>query len=301
MENVLISGGTGLVGLALTKMLTEEGYQVTILSRSKKGSSGNVKYVSWDPSQRKLDQEVIKNADHIINLAGANVGDKRWTERYKKLIYDSRIDSTRLLVETVNQTTNPVKTFINASASGYYGSRDEQVTEDSTPGEDFLAKVCLDWENEVHQLTAPNTRKVILRMGIILSAKGGALQQLVSPVKLGAAAPLGSGKQMMPWIHIDDLCRMYLFAIKEANVSGAINAVAPNPVSNKTMTQTIAGKLQKPMFLPNVPGFALKILVGEFAETLLANQNLSAEKIQKKGFEFKFPSIDKALENLLTT
>lgn len=299
MENVVISGGTGLVGKRLTEMLLDEGYQVTILSRSKTGKEGQITYASWDPGKGEIDPEVIKNADHIINLAGANVGEKRWTESYKKVIYDSRINSTTLLVKTVNETTNPVKTFINASASGYYGSQEGRLKEDAAPGQDFLAKVCIDWENEVHQLKAPNLRKVILRMGIVLRKEGGALQQLVMPIKYGIGAPLGNGEQMMPWIHIEDLCRMYLFALQETNVSGPVNAAAPNPVSNKAMTKAIAKRLKRPMFMPKVPGFALKIMVGEFADSLLANQNLAADKIRDKGFDFHYPDIDHALADLL--
>ena len=301
MEHVVISGGTGLVGHFLIPLLQERHYKVTILSRSKEGDKNGIQYVKWNPDQNELDKEIIQQADHIINLAGANLFDKRWTASYKEEIINSRVLSTRLLVDTINAEAPNLKTFVSASAINYYGLKRKGVLEeDHVPGDHFLSEVCIHWENEAHKLNQPSTRLFIPRIATILAPKEGALEQMTKPIRFGVGAPLGSGEQQTPWIHIKDLVKMILEGLQNSEMKGPFNAAAPEVVTNKAMTQMIAKKLGKPLFLPNIPIFALKLGIGEFAEVLLTDLEVSVEKAVNAGFEFDFPTMDEALEDLLS-
>ncbi len=300
MENIVISGGTGLVGNHLIPVLLEEGFQVTVLSRSKEKKEGDVQYVKWDPDNKELPDEVIANANHVINLAGANLGQKRWTESYKREIMNSRVLSTRLLVEKINELKPGLKTFVSASAINYYGlQREGTLTENDDPGNHFLSEVCVHWEEEANHLNLSGTKLVIPRISTILAKEDGALPQMARPITLGVGAPLGPGNQHTPWIHIRDLVKIFTEALKKDQIKGPVNAAAPESVTNKQMTQRIAKKLRKPLILPNVPIFALKTAIGEFAEVLLTDLDISVEKLRKAGFEFDFPVMEKALDHLL--
>lgn len=297
-KTVLITGGTGLVGSVLSEALTAKGYRVTHLSRNPKQERYQTYH--WDVKREEIDDEAIATADVIIHLAGAGVANKRWNSAWKREIYDSRILSTRLLFEKTKQLNPQLQHFISASAIGYYGwdSGTALVDEESTQGEGFLADVVADWEQEADAFD--ECCKVCkVRIGIVLSEKAGALTEIAKPIKLGAGAALGSGRQYMSWIHIDDLVGLFVHLL-EHNKEGTYNGVAPNPETNSAFTKKLAKTLKRPLILPNVPTFALRLLVGEMADILIGGNRVSSEKIEKVGFSFRYPSLDKALQQLLT-
>jgi uncharacterized protein (TIGR01777 family) len=299
-HNILITGGTGLLGSRLTEMLLQEGYQVSYLSRSQEMISG-VDVFQWNVEEGYINEKAIAQADYIIHLAGAGVADKRWTKSRKQEILESRTKSAQLLYETLKQTRHTVKAFISASAIGYYGYDTGQklITEQSAAGDDFLANVVQAWEASVQQISQLGVRVVNFRIGIVLSEKGGALAKIIQTIKVGAGAPLGSGKQYFSWIHIDDVCRMFIQAIKNEGMQGIYNAVAPHPVTNEELTKAAAHVLDKPLVLPNVPAFALKLALGEMAAAVLGGSKVSNQKITATGFMFQFAELTQALEDLL--
>lgn len=300
MSKILITGGTGLVGSRMTDLLLEQGHEVAYLSRSKKLNE-RVLYFQWDIKKEFIEAGAIEWPDYIIHLAGAGVADERWTPERKRAIMDSRTHSTALLRKELEKREHHLKAFISATAIGIYGdSGDQWVDEESPIANDFLANVCKVWEQEVDKLaevTGLRTAKV--RVGIVLSTKGGALVEISKPVKFMAGAPLGSGKQWQSWIHIDDICRLFIHAMENEDMTGAYNGVAPFPVTNEELTKAIAKELGKPLFLPNVPPFALRILMGEMAEIVLAGSKVSSKKTGSTGFKWKFPTLDGALADLL--
>lgn len=300
MEQVLISGGSGLVGSNLTHRLQNSGYQVHILTRGSSGSNNGITYHHWNPADGTLEQKVIEQADHIINLAGANLGAKRWNRAYKHLIHQSRVASTRLLASGIQQASNPPKSFVSASAINYYGiQRNELLNECSEPGSHFLSKVCADWEQEANQVDNGFTRVVIPRISTVFAPEEGAFPQMKAPVKWGAGAPLGSGKQCTPWIHIDDLTRMIHCLMENEQTFGAYNAAAPDSTPNETLMKIIARELHKPFFLPNVPFLVLKFMIGPFAEVLMTDLKLDISRIQDSGFKFSFGDIQSAVSDLV--
>jgi len=290
-----------MLGSRLTKMLLDKGYSVSHLSRSA-GSKSSVTTYVWDIQKQEIDPEAVKNADHIIHLAGAGVADKRWTEQRKKVILSSRTESTKLLHNALSQLgEHKVKSFVSASAIGIYGSDTggAEVYESSPKGDDFLAEVVKKWEASVDEVKRLNIRTSKLRIGVVLSREGGALPKIVQPVKMGVGSPLGSGQQFMSWIHIDDLCRMFIYALENEDIEGVYNAVAPRPVTNEKLTQSAAKILHKPLFMPNVPAFAIKLAFGEMASIVLGGNRVSGKKIANKGFDFQYKSIEPALQDLL--
>lgn len=299
-EKVIIAGGSGMVGSHLTELLKEEGYQVAILSRKKSGEKNGVQYFQWNPLEGEIDQNALADADHIINLTGRNLNDKRWTEAFKNELYCSRVESTRFLLEKVKEQQAPVKSWANASAVGYYGfDRSEKLTEESASGDDFLARICRDWEEEAQKISELNIRLGIFRIGVVLAPEKSALQQMEMPVRYWAGAPISPGDQVVPWIHVEDLCKMLLFFLKNADVKGTFNAVAPQPATNEELMRKIAEVEGKPMFMPTVPKFALKMLLGEAANLVTGNLNISSKKIQSAGFQFKYTEVKGALKDLL--
>jgi len=298
-ETVLISGGTGLLGSNITQFLQRKGYKVIYLSR-KKGKKNGIKCYQWDVAAGTIDAEAVIKADHIIHLAGASVADKRWTDEYKREILESRTKSTALICRALKENKHKVKSFISASAIGIYGNRGKELLdEESEVAGDFLAQVCVAWEDEIFKFEVLGIRTVAIRIGIVLSEKGGALPQLILPVKMFVGAPLGGGDQYMSWIHIEDLSAIFVKALEDKNMKGVYNGVSPTPVTNEVLTKAIADKISRPVFPINVPGFALKVIVGEFADSLIGGARVSSHKIEKVGFSFAYPDIDKALDNLI--
>jgi len=298
MKKVLITGGTGLVGKRLSALLTERGVQIHILTRSKKADAGNIRYFQWSLDEGFIEEGAL-DVDGVIHLAGAGVADQRWTAARKREIRDSRMVSTRLLQQEIRRKEIPLKFFVSASAVGYYGNRkEEQLSENAAPGQGFLADICKEWENEVFDIGKGNDVAVsALRIGIVLSVHGGALPKLAAPVKMGIGAYLGNGGQYYPWIHIDDLCSMFLFAA-EKQLNGVFNATAPNPVTNKNLARTIAHVLNRPFIPAPAPSFVLKIAMGEMSTMLLNGQRTKADKIIGQGFEFRHTEVDAALRDI---
>ncbi|PKV66552.1 TIGR01777 family oxidoreductase [Pontibacter ramchanderi] len=294
---ILITGGSGLIGSRLSEMLIDQGYEVAHLSRSPDKYS-HYKTFRWDVQAGSLDENAITYADYIIHLAGAGLADEKWTKERKREILRSRVDSSQLLYKGLQQQKHRVKAFISASAIGIYGdSGDQLMSEESTYGEDFMAEVCKAWEASVWPIKDLGIRTVILRTGIALSEKGGALPQMARPVKLMAGAPFGSGKQYMSWIHMDDLCRLYIRAIEDTQFAGVYNAVAPHPVTNQEFTEALAEVMHKPLVLPKVPSFALNMMLGEMSAVVLSGQRVSANKVLQTGFTFEYNYLDEALES----
>ena len=301
MQTVLITGGTGDIGHRLTQLLQQDGYQVSYLSRSNK-SIPNTTVYQWDIKKGHIDPQAIATADHIIHLAGAGIADERWTDDRKAGILNSRTQSTDLLADALARNTHHVKSFIGASAIGYYGgdTKDRPLTETSSGGTDFLAQVVRAWERAEDKVAALGIRTVKMRTGVVLSMSGGALPKLAQPVKLGAGAPIGSGQQYISWIHLDDLCRLYIRAIQNESWQGVYNAVAPDPVTNETLTRAIADVLHRPMILPNIPNFAIKLLYGEMAIVVTGGNYVLNKRItDETDFQYEFGDLRNALDDLL--
>lgn len=294
MEHILITGGSGLIGRRLTKILEDKGYQVAWLARR---SHGQQKTFLWDIEKQEIDYASIEWADAIVHLAGAGIAEKRWTQDRKRTILESRTASARLLFTALEKAKNRPNTFVSASAVGYYGfdTGTALVDEGSPAGSDFLAEVVQAWENEAKQMERLDVRTVILRTGIVLDADGGALAEMLKPP---VAAPLGTGDQWMSWIHGDDLARMYVYALEKTTLQGIFNAVGPNPATNQQVTREAARVKGKPFVNIGVPGFLLRLVLGEMAAMVLGGNRVSSQKIQKAGFEFEFPELEGALKDI---
>lgn len=306
METVLITGGTGLVGQALTQLLTDHGYQVIILSRQSNAAPDTknnlVSYAGWDIQRQTIDTDALAAADHIVHLAGANVGAQRWTSSYKKEILESRTHTSQLLFNALQQYPNKVKKFISASATGYYGDYNgnkSPFTETSPAATDFLGTTCKAWEDSVLQMESLGKQVVIFRTGIALSRKGGALKEFYKPLQFGFATILGNGDQWVSWIHLQDLVRLYFNAIVNPQLQGIYNAVAPQPVHHKELILAMARAAKGKSFIPAyVPSFALKLALGEMSVEVLKSVRVSSQKIQDTGFVFSYPNIQTAMEQL---
>lgn len=299
MEKVLITGGSGLVGTEISALLKDKGYEVAHLTRNKKENYPYQQF-EWDIKKQELEEEAIRFADVIIHLAGAGVADKKWTDARKKVIIESRTESASLLHKTIaKMPQNAPKHFISASAIGYYGmdTGDKLVDESADAGNDFLADVTKKWEAAAEQFESLEIPTAKIRIGIVLTDKGGALPQLAQPIKLYAGAPLGTGKQWMSWIHIEDLARLFLHVL-ENKLRGVYNGVGTNPATNKEVTKAVAKVLDKPLILPNVPPFVMRLMLGEMAQMVLGGNKVSAEKTLKADFDFKFEQLDEALEDI---
>lgn len=297
-HHVLITGATGLIGKPLTEALLNKGYQVSHLSRNP-GKNPQVKTFLWDVEKGSIDEHCIEGVHTIVHLAGAGIADKRWTEERKQLLINSRTESIRLIYKLLHNHPHEVKNIISASATGYYSNRgNELLTESSQPLQDFLGTCCIAWEKAVDEGHSLNLNITKFRTGVVLSTKGGALPPISLPVKFGLGAALGNGRQYIPWIHWQDAVDMYLQAIEGALLPDVYNMVAPNPVTNKQLTQAVALKLGKPLWAPNVPAFLLKLLLGEMSLVVLGSTRVSAEKVQDAGFKFKFEEISEALSDI---
>ena len=295
MEKVLITGGSGLIGRRLSFLLKSRGYEVRILSRSN-NPKNNYKTFVWNVSEQYINDSAFEGLNHIIHLAGAGIADKRWSEKRKKEIIASRVASTNLLYNSVKRLKTPLNSFISASATGYYGAVTSETIfeEKDKPAKDFLGKVCSLWEDSIFQFNEIKIRTVALRTGIVLSKDGGALKKMKTPV----ITSLGNGKQYMPWIHIDDLCELYIKAIQDEQFKGAFNAVSSEHISNLSFSKKISKIFNHPFLAIGIPSFILQIVFGEMSTIILNGSRISANKIKQAGFKFKFENLEKALKNL---
>ncbi|MFM6976190.1 MAG: TIGR01777 family oxidoreductase [Sphingobacteriaceae bacterium] len=300
-KTVLVTGGTGLIGQALCQELLNKGYNIHLLSRkAKPQADSRIKTFVWNVEKGVIDEDCIQGVESIIHLAGEGIVDKRWTAKRKQDIINSRTESIRLIYQLIKNTPSAeVKSIISAAAIGFYADRgDELLTEESPAGWGFLAESCIAWENAVDEGKALSLRIVKFRTGIVLDPQGGALKEIARPVKFGLGAALGSGKQWVSWIHKDDVVNMYLFALENESLSGVFNMAAPHPVTNSEMTQAIARQFHKPLFLPAVPAFALRLAMGEMSAAVLGSTRVTVQKIENAGFKFAFADLEPALKNL---
>ncbi|MEM9022639.1 MAG: TIGR01777 family oxidoreductase [Bacteroidota bacterium] len=298
-KRVLITGGTGLVGRSLIPMLLERGYQVACLSRSAR-KNDRVDYFQWNVDTGYLEEGALEGVQAIIHLAGANVGEKRWTAQRKREILDSRVKAIALLADKVNASQQRLEAFISASAIGYYGFRtsDHVFTENDAPGTGFLTDVCVAWEGAVDAFEALADRTAIIRVGVVLDTKEGAMPKIALPVKFGAGAALGHGRQYMPWIHVHDLARLFLHSLETQGMCGIYNGVAPEHCTNRGFTKMLGKVLKRPVFLPPVPGFLIRLAMGEMGVIGLEGSRISSEKTAASGFAWDFPTLQEALEDL---
>ena len=297
---ILITGGTGFVGTQLKSCLIQDGNEVTVLTRSRKGPEkgpAGISYLQGDPTQKGPWQEAVKNHDAVINLAGASIFTK-WTEKHKKAIRESRVNTTRNIVEGIPSRPERPLTLFSTSAVGYYGfCGDDELTEKSPHGEDFLARIAVEWEGEALKAKDKGARVVITRFGIVMGEKGGALSQMIPLFKKYIGGPIGSGKQWFSWIHIKDLAEAFAFLLKHPEISGPVNVCSPNPVRNKDLAKALGRALHRPSFIP-APGFMVKLVLGEFGSVILEGQRVIPRRLLESGFVFQYPDIEKALQSI---
>lgn len=297
-KHILITGGTGSVGKHLTRLLLDTGYQVSHLSR-KQGNDPRVKTFLWNVAKGNIDEHCIDAADVIIHLAGASIADGRWTDERKKELIDSRTQSVKLIYDLMRRKPNKVTRIISAAAIGYYGDRaDEVLTEDSAPGQGFMPECCLAWEKAVDDGQALGLSILKFRTGVMLDKDEGALPQMAKPVKLFAGAPLGPGKQWVPWIHWADVAGMYLFGLEHEQLQGVFNMAALNAATNKQLMKAIARQLHRPLWPINVPKFIFRLLLGEMSILVLGSTRVSPQKIEEAGYRFQYPDLGEALKNI---
>jgi uncharacterized protein (TIGR01777 family) len=299
---VVITGATGFVGQVIVKQLLEAGDEVVVLTRNVAKAAitlgSSCHYFQWNDSESLPPLEALEGADGIINLMGETISE-RWDENQKKKIYNSRINGTKKLVEALEKLKNGPKSFISTSAIGIYGNRGpEELNESSTVADDFLAKVCKDWENEANKARNHGVRLAIIRVGIVLGKGGGALAKMLPIFKLGGGGPLGSGNQYMSWIHVEDLASMYVEALKNPSIKGVLNGTAPYPASNREFTKVLGSAVKRPAFLP-APAFAIKIAFGEMSQILLEGQKVLPVKFKEAKFKFRYPTLEMAIKESL--
>lgn len=317
MKNILIAGGTGTIGIRLCAILLEKGYSVTVLSRKTdinqikplkalQEKHRHIRLAHWNVQSQTIEEQAVAEADCIVNLAGAGIADERWSAERKIEIVQSRTQSAALIIKGLRDVSNKVTTVINSSAIGWYGvddknSRGKGFTEDMPAANDYLGDTCKAWEDSISGVEELGKRLVIIRTGIVLSKDGGAFVEFKKPLNFRVAAILGNGKQIVSWIHVEDICNIYVHAIENEHVQGIYNSAAPHPVSNKELVLAMAKSKYGKGYLPmHVPAFALKIAMGEMSQEVLKSTTANAQKIIDSGFVFKYPTIDKAVADLLS-
>ena len=295
---ILLAGGTGLIGQHIVSMLPEDQYEIHLLSRSQREDHGNIKYFQWDVINQTIDLKALE-VDHIINLTGAGIADQRWTASRKKTIIDSRVDSIRLLIKGLKEINHQVKSVASASAIGYYGDRsDEILIESSEPGSGFLGECCLLWENAAKEFETVSQRTAILRVGIVLSNKGGALPKVLMTAPLRLLNYFGNGNQYYSWIHITDICRCFIKSILDDSYSGVFNAVTPLPLTNKDFTKKVGEGMGGGYAVLPAPAFGLRIALGQMADVVLNSNRVLPQQLQDAGFKWNFPDLPEAIRHL---
>ena len=303
METVIITGGTGMIGTVLSKFLESRGYPVIIFTRNPtayRSASPGISYAAWNIDKQSVNEESIRKAKYIIHLAGAGIADKPWSEKRKKEIVESRTKSSELLVKALSGIPNEIVSVVSASAIGWYKPSQFPAVETDPPDSGFLGETCQAWEKSIQPVTELGKRLVILRTGIVLSNDGGAFPEFARPVRFGIAGILGDGKQIISWIHIEDLCRLYMEAMINPNWSGIYNAVSPNPVNNRNFIVELAKKMKGSFYIQMpVPNFILRLMLGERREEILKSSNISSNKVKQQGFQFIYPTVDAAFRELI--
>jgi len=296
--NIVMTGGSGFVGSHLCKLLREQGHRVTLVGNTPpKETKEGITFIKANLLEGEI-PSIFAECEAIIHLAGAPIF-HRWTKSYKQLILDSRVKTAQKIYQFLSEQTQRPKIFISASATGFYGNRDSNLlTETTKPGSDFLSSVCVEWEKAAEKFSSLGMRVVSVRTSTVLGSEGGALAKMIPLFRLGLGGKLGSGKQWFPWIHIDDLTRIYAEALQNSRIAGAINAVAPGKIRNEEFTKTLGSVLKRPTFL-SVPRFALRLCLGPFANALLSSQRVIPEKLQRLGFSFTYPKMENALAHIL--
>jgi len=296
MQTILIAGGTGLIGNRLSQLLREKSYRVRLLSRTPRGED----QFAWDPSAGLIDDAALKDVYAVINLAGAGIADKRWTPARKNLLIDSRVESARVLREAFRRTGHVPETYLSASAIGYYGNSGEQVMQENDPPVEtsFMVQCCTAWEEAAEEVSAMGIRTVIFRIGVVLAKEGGALAEFIRPLRFGLGAYFADGKAWYSWIHRDDLCRAFIWALEQPHIEGIFNAVAPKPVRIKHLVKATAHAMRQPAIIVPAPAFTMRFLFGEMSAVILNSNLVSDEKIRAAGFSFKFSDVEGALEDI---
>ncbi len=298
MKTILVTGGSGLVGRRLTEMLREQGYRVLWLSRDRDLRADPPHY-SWDYRDGTIDREAVEQADAIIHLAGANLGEKRWSDARKEEIVASRVETSHLLFDILQETGHQIEAFVSASAIGYYGTAvtDKVFMEEEKPlGSDFLSETCRRWEEAAFRFSdLPGVRTVALRTGFVVDRDSDAFGKMLLPTRLGVGSPLGSGSQYLSWIHLEDLCRLYIHAVEDPMMKGIYNAVAPQQVTNAQFMRSLAKEIHRPFFFPSVPAFLLRLVMGEAADLVLGGSRISAQKVLDSGFQFRYERANEAI------
>ncbi len=299
---IVVAGATGFIGRPLCAALADAGHRVTALARDPAKASGRfpagTQILAWDMKKPDEWQRAVGESEAVVNLAGESVAAQRWTPAFKQRLIRSRIETTRALVEAIRAAERPGICLVNASAVGYYGDRgDAVVTEQTPPANTFLGQLSVDWEGEARQAEKAGARVVLLRIGIVLGEGGGALEKMVTPFKLFVGGPLGNGRQWFPWIHRDDVVGMTVWALENPQVRGPLNVTAPNPVTMREFARALGRVLHRPAFVP-APGFALRLLLGEFAGSLLTGQKAIPEAAQRLGYAWKYPDLEAALRTI---
>jgi len=297
-KNVLITGGSGFVGKHLSRLLIDSGYTISILSRSKRANTDNIFYYTWNVQNQTIEEDAVLNADYVIHLAGANIAAKRWTSKRKEVIIESREQSGQLILSVLKKHNKKLEAFISASAIGIYGAINGETIcdENTTPVNDFLGLTCQKWEAVADLFGRLGIRTVKVRTGLVLGKDDGFLNKLTPIFKLRLGSALGSGKQYMPWIYVDDLCAIYLEALKNPNMDGAYNAAINDNTNNSSFSKTLAKVYGYSIWLPNIPAFLIKIVLGEMGKLVLTGRRVSSEKIESTGFSFKHKNLEETLK-----
>ena len=301
-KNVLLTGGSGFIGSYLTKVLIDNGFSVSVLSRSDRKNTDLITFYKWDLEHNYIDEEAVLKADYIVHLAGEGIVEKSWTTKRKKALLESRIQPIDLIYAVLKKNNKLLDAFISASAVGIYGAvtNEEICTEESPAENDFLGITCQKWEAASDKITSLGIRTVKIRTGIVLGKKDGFLKKLSPGFKAGFGTILGTGKQYLPWIHVEDLCNIYLKAIQDEQINGVYNATVLDNTSNETLSKTLANLYGYTIWLPKIPAFVLRLFLGEMSQVVLNGQRVSSEKIKQKGFKFRFKNLEAALSDCLS-